>query len=200
MPLYSYVRRRGYSSEDAQDLTQAFLTRFLDKQDVRDARQERGRFRSFLLTSLKHFLLNDAQHRRAQKRGGGATPLSLEFETAERRYLLEPVDTRTPETIFDRRWALTVLDRALQRLRHEASEAGKSEQFDRLKLCLVGESPPGGYRALAVELGLSEDAARVAVHRLRRRFQRVVRDEIAETVSSDAEAEDELRYLMKALL
>jgi DNA-directed RNA polymerase specialized sigma24 family protein len=198
-PLYWYVRRRGYDADAAQDLTQAFLTRLLEKHDVQDARRERGMFRTFLLASLKHFLLNDAQHRRAQKRGGGVVPLSLQFDTAEGRYQLEPPDTRTPETIFDRRWALTVLDRALQRLRIESAQAGRSARFDLLKTALLGESPAGGYQAWVADLGLSEGAIKVAVHRLRRRFQHILRDEIAETVSSEAEVDGELRYLWQAL-
>ena len=198
-PLYWFARRQGHGADDAQDVTQAFLTRFIDKHDVRAARRERGRFRSFLLASFKHFILNDIQSRRAVKRGGSRTPLSLEFETAERTYVREPPDTRTPETIFDRRWALTVLDRVVQRLRREAMESGKREEFDRLKPSLLGESAPGGYEAWGRELGLSEGAVRVAVHRLRRRYQRALRDEIAQTVSTSDEVEEEIRYLLGAL-
>lgn len=198
-PLYWYVRRQGHDADAAQDLTQAFLARLIEKHDVRNVRRERGRFRSFLLAALKHFLLNDAQSQRAVKRGGGVTTLPLEFDTAEGKYLKEPRDTRTPETTFDRRWALTVLDRVLQRLRREATGADKVAEFDVLKPSLLGESPPGGYQTWGGELGLTEGAVKVAVHRLRRRFQRVLRDEIAQTVSTEAEVEDEIRFLLSAL-
>jgi DNA-directed RNA polymerase specialized sigma24 family protein len=198
-PLYWYVRRRGYDAEDAQDLTQAFLTRLLEKHDVQAARSDRGRFRSFLLASLEHFICNEAQSRRAQKRGGGMAAVSLSFDAEERRYGHEPADTRTPETVFDRRWAFTVLDRGLKRLREEAIDAGGAQQFERLKLALLGESPAGGYETWAHDLGLTEGAVKVAVHRLRRRFQQVLRNEIADTVASPEEVEEELRYLWQAL-
>lgn len=198
-PLYAYVRRQNYNVDDAQDLTQAFFARLIEKQDVQDARCERGRFRSFLLASMKHFLLNEARHRRALRRGGGETPLPLEVETAEGRYLREPPDTATPEAVFDRRWALTVLDRALGRLRRHAVDAGKTAEFDALKACLTGDIPHGSYRTLGEALGLSEGAVKVAVHRLRRRFQRALRAEISETVLTGADVEEEIQYLFRAL-
>jgi DNA-directed RNA polymerase specialized sigma24 family protein len=198
-PLYAYVRRQGHAADEAQDLTQAFFMRLLEKHSVRAARPERGRFRSFLLTSMKHFLLNQAQHRRTLKRGGGHTPLSLDLETAEGRYVREPPDTRTPELIFDRRWALTLLDRVLGRLRREWIEAGKGAAFDRLKVCLTGDAPKGGYCELGRELGLSEGAVKVAAHRLRRRYQRLLREAIAETVLTDDAIDEEIRYLFRAL-
>jgi RNA polymerase sigma-70 factor (ECF subfamily) len=198
-PLYWFARRRGASVPDAQDLTQGFLTRLIEKQDVRMARPERGRFRTFLLSAFTHYIANDAQRERAEKRGGGRVPFSLEFETAEGRYQLEPMDARTPESIFDRRWAITVLDGALQRLRREESDAGRLGEFDVIKSSLLGHSPAGGYEHWAGTLNTTEGALKVAVHRLRRRFQRVLRDSIAETVSTQAEVEDELRYLMDAL-
>ena len=131
-PLYAYARRQGHDPEDAKDLTQSFFALLLERRDVRAVRRERGRFRSFLLASMRHFLLNQAAYRRAQKRGGGRPALPLEFDTAEGRYLREPADADTPETIFDRRWALTVLDRVLQRLRRDWTDAGKLAQFDHL--------------------------------------------------------------------
>jgi len=198
-PLYWFARRRGASVEDAQDLTQGFLTRLIDKHDVRQARPERGRFRTFLLAAFTHYSLNAAQHDRAQKRGGGHALLSLEFETAEGRYQLEPRDDRTPEAIFDRRWAITVLDGAMQQLRREEADARRGVEFDLIKSSLTGHSPPGGYEEWARRLGSTEGAVKVAVHRLRKRFQRVLRDAIAETVSTEAEIEDELKYLMSAL-
>ncbi len=198
-PLYAYVRRQGYPAPDAQDLTQAFFARLLEKHDMEDARRERGRFRSFLLASLRHFLLNEAESRRTLKRGGGHVPLSLDLETAEGRYLGEPIDRCTPETIFDRRWALTVLDRVLLRLRRQAIEAGKTAELDALKGCLTGEIPHGSYRALGRELGLTEGAVKVAVHRLKRRFQRLLREEIAQTVLTSDAIDEEIQYLFSAL-
>jgi len=198
-PLYWFVRRRGHSVDDAQDLTQGFLTRLIDKQDVRMARQERGRFRTFLLSAFTHYIANEAQRERAQKRGAGIAPLPLEFEAAEHRYRLEAADTRTPETLFDRRWAITVLDRALQQLRRGETDAGRIVEFDLIKPSLLGTSPEGGYAGWARTLATTESAVKVAAHRLRKRFQRVLREEIAQTVSTDAEVDDELRYLMDAL-
>ena len=198
-PLYAYVRRQGHSADDAKDLTQAFFVQFLEKQAVHEVRRERGRFRSFLLASLRNFLLNEAVHRRTLRRGGGQIALSLDFETAEGRYLREPQDLRTPERIFDRRWALVVLDRVLRRLRREWLDAGKKAEFDRLKVCLAGESPAGGYRELGQSLGLTEGAVKVTVHRLRRQYHRRLREEIGRTVVTDDAVDDELRYLFGAL-
>ena len=198
-PLYSYVRRQGHNADDAKDLTQAFFVQFLEKQAVQEVRRERGRFRSFLLASLRNFLLNDAEHRRTLRRGGGQIALSLDFETAEGRYLQEPQDPRTPERIFDRRWALTVLDRVLRRLRREWLDAGKGVEFDRLKACLAGESPAGGYRELGQALGLTEGAVKVAVHRLRRQYHRRLREEIGKTVLTDDAVDEEIQYLFSAL-
>src|SRR4030095_16791595 len=197
-PLYWFARRRGAGVEDAQDLTQGFLTRVIEKRDVRTPTQERGRFRTFLLSAFTHYILNDAQRARAEKRGGGVALLPLEFDAAEHRYRLEPADTRTPETIFDRRWAVTVLDRALQQLRREEADAGRSAEFDLLKTSLLGRPVDGGYEAWARRLGTTAGAIKVAVHRLRKRFQLVLREEIAATVSRDDEVEDELKYLMNA--
>jgi len=198
-PLYWFARRRGADGPEAQDLTQGFLTRLIDKEEVRNADATRGRFRTFLLTAFTHYSLNDAQRQKAQKRGGGNAPLSLEFETAEGRYQLEPMDARTPESIFNRRWAITVLDGALQQLRREESAAGRVAEFDLIKSSLLGHSPAGGYGAWAGTLNTTEGAIKIAVHRLRKRFQRVLRENIAETVSSEAEIEDELKFLMDAL-
>jgi len=198
-PLYWFVRRRRYDVEDAQDLTQGFLTRLIEKGDVRDAQPGRGRFRTFLLTACTHYLLNEAQRARADKRGGGQPLLALEFETAEGRYQLDPPDTRTPEAVYDRRWALTLLDRALTQLRREEIDAGRTVEFEHLKPSLLGTSPAAGYAAWARDLGTTEGAVKVAVHRLRKRFQRVLRDLIADTVTDESEIEDELRYLMNAL-
>jgi RNA polymerase sigma-70 factor (ECF subfamily) len=198
-PLYAYVRRSGHSEADAQDLTQAFFARLLDKQDFRDVAPERGRFRSFLLASMKHFLLNQASFKRAIKRGGGEPTLSIEFDGAERRYQREPIADATPETVFAQKWALTVIDRVLQRLRREAIAAGWVAAFDRLKPSLTGDLPHGSYHTIGLELNLTEGAVKVAVHRLRRRFRRLLRADIAATVINPADVDEEIRYLVRAL-
>jgi len=198
-PLYWFARRHSHTPDAAQDLTQAFLTEFIEKFRVRAASPERGRFRSFLLGSFKHFMLNDAQARRAEKRGGGVPSLSLEFDTAEGRYVLEPPDARTPEAIFDRQWAMTVLDLGLRHLAREATDEGRGLEFELLKPSLLGESSDGGYAAVAHALGITEGAVKVAVHRLRRRFREMVRQEIAQTVATEHEIDEEVKYLLAAL-
>jgi RNA polymerase sigma-70 factor (ECF subfamily) len=198
-PLYAYLRRRGHSSEDAEDLTQGFFARVIEKGVLQVASRERGRFRSFLLTSLKHYVANERDHAQALKRGGATAPLSLEFETARGRYEREPQDATTPETLFDRRWALTVLDRVMMSQRTDFRQRGKEDLFDRLKGNLIGEESPFFYRETASKFGMSEAALRVAVHRLRRRFGELLRAEIAQTVTTDEDVEDEIRYLIRAL-
>lgn len=198
-PLYAYARRAGHDADDARELTQSFFAHLLERHDLEHVRQERGRLRSYLLAALRHFLLNDAVHRRALKRGGGVEPISLELELAEDRYAHEPADTRTPETLFERRWALTVFEGVFHQLRREWEAAGKSEQFDHLKESLADPVPHGGYGPIASTLGLSENATRTAVFRLRRQFQRRLRDVIAETVASDDAVEDEIQHLFAAL-
>jgi RNA polymerase sigma-70 factor (ECF subfamily) len=198
-PLYAYARRQGYGADDAQDLTQAFFTDLLEKDVVHAARRERGRFRSFLLTAMKHFLLKEVQHRRTLKRGGSQALQSLNVETAEARFRHEITDASTPETLFDRSWACAVLDRVMARLRGEWTSAGKADEFDRLKAGLTGESLEGGYRELGRELGLSAGAVKVRVHRLRRRYRDVLLDEIADTVLSEEAVEEEIQHLFRAL-
>ena len=198
-PLYAYLRRRDHSIEDAEDLTQGFFTRVLEKGLLQVADPKRGSFRSFLLTSLKHYVANERNHAQAQKRGGVVPPLPLEFEIAGSRYLREPHDESTPETVFDRRWALTVLDRVLMRLRTDFSQRGKEVLFDRLKVHLVGAERQSSCRETAAALGMSEAAVRVAVHRLRQRFGELLRDEIGQTVSTHEEVEDEIQHLIRAL-
>jgi len=198
-PLYWFARRQSQRPDEAQDLTQGFLTEFIEKYRVRAANPQRGRFRSFLLASFKNFILNDAQARRAGKRGGGVPILSLEFDTAEGRYVLEPTDTRTPEAIFDRQWAMTVLDLGIRRLAREAGHEGRGLEFELMKPSLLGESTEGGYAAIARALGITEGAVKVAVHRLRRRFREMVREEIAQTVADEQEIDEEVQYLLTAL-
>ena len=199
-PLYGFLRSRGYSAENAQDLTQAFFARLLEKHAVRHADPARGRFRSFLLASLRNFAANERDRDSAGKRGGGVPMLSLEIEHAEGRFQREPPTDETPERVFDRRWALTLLDRVMSRLQAEAAARNDTHSpFDRLKTYLTGDEPQLSYAQTAFELGMSEGAVKVAVHRLRRRFRDLVRDEIAHTVSSPEEVEDELRHLWSAV-
>ncbi len=199
VPLYSYVRRRGYAPEDAQDLTQEFFTRLLGSNKVASADQQKGRFRSFLLTSLKHFLSDEWDKSRAQKRGGGAIHCSIHFDDGERTYELEPVNNVTPEQVFERRWALTLLDNVLHHLQAEHEAAGKGEQFRLLSPCLVGERTAQPYAELAEAMGLSEGAVKSAVHRMRARYRELLRKEISNTVVTEAEVDEELKYLFTVL-
>lgn len=198
-PLYAFLRSRGHPAQDAEDLTQAFFAQLLEKRTLRHADRGRGRFRSFLLTSLTNFAANERDKQAAQKRGGGVPAISLEFENAEGRFQLEPATDETPEKIFDKRWAITLLDRVFARLTAEMTETGKESQFERLKTYLIGDQPQLSYAENASILGVSEGAIRVAVHRLRRRFRDLIRDEIAQTVSSPEEIEDELHHLWNAV-
>lgn len=198
-PLYAYVRRRGATPDDARDLTQGFLAFLIERRDFDSLRKERGRFRAFLLASLQHYLANDFARRTTQKRGGGVLPISLEFDSAEGKYQFEPADKETPQTLFERRWALTVIERALAEVRSEWVAASRGAEFEALKACLIGGTPAGGYAAVAKDISSSEGAVRVAVHRLRRKFQKRLRDEIAETVADPSEVDDEIRFLLRVL-
>lgn len=196
-PLYAYLRRRGYAADQAQDLTQEFFTRVLEGRYLDRADPEKGRFRSFILTSLKFFVADEADRRRAQKRGGGMV-VPLEFTSGEERYQREPAHDETPERIFERRWALAMLDRVVERLRNEFVQHGRAEHFDRLKMFLLGQSD-APYAALASEMNTSEGALKVAIHRLRKRYRELFREEIADTVADPGEVESELRYLATVL-
>ena len=198
-PLYAFVRRQGYDAQDAQDLTQGFFTRLLEKKDLRDLQRERGKFRSFLLASMKHFLMNEWDRTQAQKRGGDLRMLSVDFDEAESRLRLEPSHERTPEVIFEKQWALTLLDRVRAVLREEFVRAHKAEQFDRLHVYLTGEKSAVTYAEVAEELRISEAAVKMAVSRLRRRFHDRLRKEIAQTVATEDEVDDEIRALTDAL-
>ncbi len=198
-PLYAYLRRRGHDAPNAQDLTQAFFARFLEKTTVEDASQERGRFRTFLLTCLDHFVRNEWDKANAQKRGGGQLPVSIDLEAAEGRFAVEPAHERTPEREFERRWALTVLDRALARVEAGFDGEDRAEEFALMRPFLTGELPRGASTAAAEKLGKSPGAFKVAVHRLRRRYGEAVRAEIADTVSSAEEVDDEVQHLLRAL-
>lgn len=198
-PLYAFVRSQGYDSTEAHDLTQEFFCRLLEKEEWRDVHPERGKFRSFLLACLRHFLANERDKARAAKRGGGRTLLSVDTDLAESRYGQEPAHQRTPERVFDKRWALTVLDQVFARLRQEWVEAGKVRQFDSLKDHLTGDKTSASYRELAEQLHMSEGAVKVAIHRLRCRFADVLRSAIAETVAGPEKIDEEIRDLFDAL-
>ena len=196
-PLYAYLRRRGCSADQAQDLTQEFFIRVLEGRYLDRADPEKGRFRSFLLTSLKFFVADEEDRRRARKRGGGQL-VTLEFSSGEERYQREPAHDETPERIFERRWALSVLDRVVERLREEFVQHGRPEHFERLKIFLLGQSD-APYATLAREMNTSEGALKVAIHRLRKRYRELFRQEIADTVADPGAVESELRYLAAVL-
>src|SRR5436309_5405001 len=196
-PLYAYLRRRGYPADQAQDLTQEFFVRVLEGRYLDRAEPEKGRFRSFILTSLKFFVADSEDRQRAQKRGGGMV-VPLEFSSGEERYQREPAHGETPERIFERRWALAVLDRVVERLRDEFVHHGRPEHFDRLKVFLLGAAD-APYATLAREMNTSEGALKVAIHRLRKRYRELFRQEIADTVADPAEVESELRFLAAVL-
>ena len=198
-PLYAYVRRRGYSPQDAQDLAQEFFARLLEQNSVAKVCPELGKFRSFLLASLNHFLANEWDKAQAKKRGGGQPLIRLDDRSAESRYALEPTEEATPDKLFERRWALTLLECVLARLRKEFVTAGKARLFERLKGFMTGEGGDASYAQVGNELDMSESNVKVAVHRLRRRYRDLLRDEIAQTVASPAEVEDEIRHLFSAL-
>jgi len=198
-PLYAYVRRTGKSPQDAEDLTQAFFARLLEKEWLAAADQTRGRFRSFLLSSLKHFLANEWDKASAQKRGGRVRFLSLDSKAAETRFHREPADTDAPDKQFDRRWALTLLDTVLNRLQQEYADEGKSNLFEHVKGTLGGDRASAPYARIAEALNMSEGAVKVAVHRLRQRYRAILRSEIAQTVATEVDVEDELRHLFAAL-
>lgn len=197
-PLYAYIRRRGHRAEDAQDLTQEFFARLIEKPILAHVDQQKGKFRAFLLAACNHFLANEHDKRRAKKRGGGSTPISLDAD-AERRYLIEPADGRTPERLFERRWALTLLDHVLGRLRADYSRRGKERLFDELRASLVGEQDAASYRQAARHLGLTEAAVKMTVHRLRQQYRTLLREEIGRTVESPEQIDEEVCALFAAL-
>ncbi|HXT12620.1 MAG TPA: sigma-70 family RNA polymerase sigma factor [Candidatus Angelobacter sp.] len=197
-PLYAYARRRGHSPADAEDLAQGFFAWLLERKWLARADQERGRFRSFLLTSFSNFLANEWDKARAQKRGGGQI-VSLQLEEVEVQYAWESAEHFTAEQSFELRWALALLDEVLRRLEAEFAKDGKTELFEALKPCLLGERSAQPYAALAAKLGMTEGSVKVAVHRLRQRYRQLLRDEIANTVSKPDEVEEEMRYLFAVL-
>jgi RNA polymerase sigma-70 factor (ECF subfamily) len=194
-PLYAYARRRGRDADDARDLTQAFFATLLEKHGIRGAAPDRGRFRSYLLGAFKHFLADEYDRAHALKRGGRLVPVSL--DAAESLYAAVPQDERTPDRVYERRWAVALLDRVLARLGEELAETGQAERFELLKGFLTGDPVP--YAEVAAQLGTSEGAAKVAVHRLRGRYRELLRAEIADTLADPADVDDEIRYLLAAL-
>ena len=198
-PVYAFVRRRGEQAEDARDLTQGFFARLLEKDYLEAADPERGRFRTFLLTAVSRFLSNERARENTQKRGGDATTLSLDFERGEERYQHEPADHWTAEKIFDRRWALTLLDQAVALLKQDYSASGKGTIFDELKVFLTGDSGAPGYEESAARLNMSPGAVKVAVHRLRQKYRESLRQLIAQTVAVEEDIESELHVLLSAL-
>ncbi len=198
-PLYVYARRRCADAHEAQDLTQAFFVQLLEKDSLAVAAPERGRFRSFLLTCFKNFLANEWDKAAADKRGGGKKPISLDFAWGESEYSREPAQGIAPEKQYDRQWALTLLDHVLKTLRAESVSAGKGDQFDQLSAFITGDKAPVSYAEIACRLGISEGAAKVAAHRLRRRYRDLLRAEIAQTVADADEVQDEINKLFATL-
>jgi RNA polymerase sigma-70 factor (ECF subfamily) len=195
-PLYAYIRHQGASPEEASDLTQGFFAEFLDKDFLASVDPDKGRFRAFLLASLRHFLSHQRDHARTLKRGGGARTLSLDTEVAEERYRGEPDTGCSPEEVFERRWAMTVLDRAMVRLRRGFLESGDPNQFELLKPYLTSAEPQLPHKQVAHSLGMSEGAVKTAVHRLRKRYGQCLRAEIAEIVNNPADVDKEVRHLL----
>lgn len=196
-PLYAFVRRAGHGAHDAQDLTQEFFARLLARNDLAAVDRARGKFRFFLLASLKHFLANEWDRANAQKRGGGRMVLSLDAATAEQRYAMEPADTVSADQLYDRRWALTMLEQSLARVREECAADGSLRLFEEIKGTLTGDATP--HAQIAERLGMGEGAVSVAIHRLRKRCREALRTLIAETVNADADVDNEMAALLAAL-
>jgi RNA polymerase sigma-70 factor (ECF subfamily) len=195
-PLYAYVRSQGHSPEESQDLTQAYFAYLLEKNILEDVDPSAGRFRSFLLATLKHFVSKERRKQNTLKRGGGTRTISLDTEEAEHRYGQQPADQLTPEQVYENRWALTVLERAIGHLETEWSEGARQKQLEHLKSHLTGQEPRIPFRDVAADLEMSEVAVRGAMHRLRQRFGQLIREEIAETVASPDDIDDEVRHLL----
>lgn len=197
-PLYAYVRRQGHGKEDAEDLTQGFFARFLERNYLEGLSSEKGRFRAFLLACLKHFLANERDRAGRVKRGGPQRPLSLDWQDADQRYQIEPADPRSPDQFYDRAWAMLLLERVLARLREESVAEGKTQLFDQLKPFLMVGQGAIPYPQAAADVGLSEGAVRVAVHRLRKRYRQLLRAEVGQTLSDPAQVDEEMRALFRA--
>jgi len=198
-PIYAFVRRRGSDPHEAEDLTQAFFAYLLEKETLKKVDRQKGKFRTFLLAAVTNFLANEWDKRRTLKRGGQREIISLDEAAAEGLYLRDPAETLTPELLFERRWARALIEQVLALLNLEYAAGGKARLFARLEPALTGEVPEGAFAAWAGELGMSQGAVKVALHRLRRRFGDVLRSEIAHTVSSPEEIDDEIRHLFAAI-
>jgi len=198
-PIYAFIRRQGHGPDDAQDLTQEFFFRLVEKEHLNHLVHREGKFRSFLLKFVQHFLADQRDKVRAQKRGGGRGPVSLDMMSPEERARFEPADELTPERAFEQQWARTLVRRAQERLCAEYLATGKAGLFDRLKDVQPGERGADGYARIAVELNMTEGAVKVAVHRMRLRHRELLRAEIAETVATPGDLEDEVRYLISVL-
>jgi len=196
-PLYAFARREGSPPDDAQDLTQEFFSRLLARNYLQMADRNRGRFRSFLLSSFKHMMANERRNASRQKRGGDAVIFSLDETEAEERYQLEPTDNATPDRLFERRWAQTTLQRVLDRL--EAEYTGHTMRFDQLKVFLIEPKGAAGFADVAAALGVTESALKSVVHRMRRRYAELFRDEVAQIVAHHADIEDEIRHMLMVL-
>jgi DNA-directed RNA polymerase specialized sigma24 family protein len=198
-PVYAFIRRKGHSPDEAEELTQEFFARILERGGLAAADRQRGKFRSFLLASVSNYLANEWDRATARKRGSGIPALSLDVTVGEERLHREPCDQLTPEALFERQWALTLLSRVLDRLREEQTVKGQPVLFARLQGFLTGDQERGCYESVALDLKMSEGSARIAVHRLRRRYGELVREEIMALVNDPGEVEAEIRYLLDAL-
>lgn len=198
-PVYYFLRRSGHDNDAAQDLTQGFFARLIEKRDIASANPQRGRFRNFLLGAVKHYVANERVREQALKRGGPLPALSLTTADAERLYAAEPVDNRTPDKAYERRWALMLLQGVMGDLRGEYEQRGDAELFDRLKFTLTGDDTPETYAVIAASLGVSESAVKVGTHRLRRRYRERLWRAVAETVADQKDVQEEIRALIAAL-
>jgi len=198
-PIYAYLRRRGHGEQDAQDLAQGFFAQLLERRSIQGVEREKGKFRSFLLASLNYYVADVRDRANAQKRGGGREVLSLDVQEAEQRYRLEPADERSPDKLFERRWAMTLLDQVLAKLGQEFTDAGKRELFERLRGFLVEGTGDKTFAEVAQDVGMTGEAVKKAAQRMRRRYHQLFREEIAQTVASPAEVDEELRHLCAVL-
>jgi RNA polymerase sigma factor (sigma-70 family) len=198
-PVYAFVRRQTGNADEAMDLTQGFFARLLEKRDLAGVDRQRGRFRSWLVAAVKNYLANQRDRARADKRGGGRLPISIDASDAESRYRLEPSHDVTPERVFERRWALTLLGHVLSALRQESVDDGKGDLFEALKECIGGRPGESRYRDIATQLGMGEGAVRMAAHRLRRRYRELLRQQIAQTVETPEQIEEEIVFLFNAV-
>jgi RNA polymerase sigma factor (sigma-70 family) len=198
-PVYAFVRRQGHSAGDAEDLTQGYFARFLEKGFIREVRPEHGRFRAFILVSVKNFLHNERDRERAFKRGGGRRLVSLDAAMAERTYEEKVADGTTPEDLFEKAWARTLFDRVIDQLMQEANRRGRGERVARLRPLLTDAGPSMPYAEIAAEWGVGESAVRAAVHRLRKDLATLLREEVRQTVADDADVDDELRHILAVL-